>query len=179
MNDWLARWTGDPTALAGRRIDGRHGWGRALSAMLDSVEVDMMDQLMVPAGMLAEQIASLLVLAGTPPAGLPKRHPAAEARLAGLIRDQAHDPDFDAAGAAAALGLSKRSLHLLCARSGASFGARLMAQRLERAKAMLADPRQRAVPVGEIAWRCGFVDQGHFARRFRMRFGTAPSGLRG
>jgi len=178
-HDWLARWVSDPTALAGRRIDGRHGWGRALSAMLDTLEIDKVDQFALPCGALAEQVAGLLVLASTPPEDLPARRHPAEARLRELIRDHAHDPDFDAARAAASLGMSLRSLHLLCARTGQSFGTRLIAERLERARAMLVDPRNRFVAVGEIAWRCGFADQGHFARRFRARFDTSPSGLRG
>lgn len=178
-HDWLARWTSDPAALAGRRIDGGHGWGRVLSAMLDTLEITQVDHLTLSGGALAEQIVGLLVLASTPPTGEPRRVHPAEARLRDLIEDHAHDPDFDASRAAAALGVSLRSLHLLCARDGASFGTRLMAARLERARAMLIDPRNRAVPVGEIAWRCGFVDQGHFARRFRARFGMSPSGLRG
>lgn len=177
-HDWLARWTSDPAALAGRRIDGGQGWGRALSAMLASLEVDMLDRLVLPGGALAEQVASLLVLACTPQDGLPPKARPLEQRLRALIADHAHDPAFDVTQAAAALGLSRRSLHLLCARSGASFGARLMAERLDRARAMLSDARTRALPVGEIAWRCGFLDQGHFAKRFRARFGATPSALR-
>lgn len=177
-HDWLARWTSDPAALAGRRIDGAQGWGKALSAMLASLEVDMLDRLVLPGGALAEQMASLLVLACTPETGLPPRNRPMEARLRELIADHAHDPAFDVAQAAQMLGLSRRSLHMLCARSGASFGARLMAERLERARAMLGDVRTQGLPVGEIAWRCGFLDQGHFSKRFRERFGTTPSALR-
>lgn len=177
-HDWLARWTADPTALAGRRIAGDHGWGQALSAMLATLEVDMVDRLVLPGGLLAEQIASLLVLAATPPTGLPQRHRRTEARLCELIADRLHDPAFDVMKAADELGLSTRSLHMLCARTGESFGARLMAERLERARGMLADRQMDRLPIGEIAWRCGFLDQGHFAKRFRARFGTTPSALR-
>jgi AraC family transcriptional activator of tynA and feaB len=177
-HDWLARWTSDPVALAGRRIDGAHGWGRALSAVLASLEVDMLDRLVLPGGALAEQVASLLVLACTPEEGLPPRDRPQEARLRALIADHAHDPAFDVTQAAQSLGMSRRSVHMLCARAGESFGARLMRERLTRARSMLADPRTRGLPVGEIAWRCGFLDQGHFSRRFRERFGATPSALR-
>ncbi|HZV19634.1 MAG TPA: AraC family transcriptional regulator [Sphingobium sp.] len=177
-HDWLARWTPDPAALAGRRIDGAHGWGRALSATLGMLEVDMADRLVLPAGALAEQIASLLVLACTPDAGPPHRDRPIVHRLRQLIADRAHDPAFDVAGAARELGVSRRYLHLLCARSGASFGTMLMAERLDRAHRLLADRRSATLPIGEVAWRCGFTDQGHFARRFRARFGTTPTAVR-
>ncbi|MBN8829699.1 MAG: AraC family transcriptional regulator [Sphingomonadales bacterium] len=176
-HDWLARWTSEPAALAGRRIDGASGWGLALSTMLATLEVDMADRLVLPGSLVAEQIAGLLLLACAPEGEPPRARRPLEVRLRDLIADQAHDPAFDVTRAAALLGISRRSLHLLCARSGESFGRRLMAQRLERARGMLADPRVR-LPVGEIAWRCGFLDQGHFAKRFRARFGVAPSALR-
>jgi len=177
-HDWLARWTPDPAALAGRRIDGTHGWGQALSAMLATLEVDMLDRLVLPGGTLAEQIASLLVLACTPEVDTRHRCRPIEARLRELIADRAHDPALDVAQAASELGISRRSLHLLCARTGASFGQRLMIERLERARTMLADRRTASLPVGEIAWRCGFLDQGHFAKRFRARFGATPTDMR-
>lgn len=177
-HDWLARWTPDPAALAGRRIDGGRGWGRALSATLAMLEIDMADRLVLPAGALAEQVASLLVLACTPETRPPGRGRPIVQRLRQLIADRAHDPAFDVAGAARELGVSRRYLHLLCARIGASFGTLVMAERLDRAHALLADRRSVGLPVGEIAWRCGFVDQGHFARRFRARFGTTPTAVR-
>jgi len=175
-HDWLARWIGDPAALAGRRIDGASGWGLALSAMLATLEIETVDRLALPGSALAEQIAGLLVLACEPerPARLSRP---ADNRLRELIADHAHDPAFDVAQAAAALGMSRRSLHLLCARDGQSFGQRLMAERLARARAMLLDARLR-LPIGEIAWRCGFLDQGHFAKRFRAQYGMPPSALR-
>lgn len=183
-HDWLARWTADPGALAGQRIDGARGWGRALSAMLATLEVDMIDDLALPGGVLAEQIASLTVLACTSAAGARagegerRQDRALAAHLRQLVADRAHDPEFDVAAAARALGISRRSLHLLCARMGSSFGRMLMTQRLERARAMLADRRGGDVPIGEIAYRCGFLDPGHFSKRFRAHFGATPSALR-
>jgi len=177
-HDWLARWTPDPRGLAARRIDGRQGWGHALSTILGTLEVDLVERLAVPGAALAEQIASLLVLACAPQHAPLHRNRGLEVRLKELIADHAHDPGFDVAQAAQALGISRRSLHFHCARAGASFGARLMTERLERAFTMLDDPRTRTLPVGEIAWRCGFLDQGHFAKRFRARYGITPSTLR-
>jgi len=178
-HDWLARWAADPVALTGRRIDGARGWGLALSAMLAQLEVGGLDRLALPSGAVADQIASLLVLACTPPDAPSRADRRMFARLLQIIRDRAHDPDFTPDNAAAAAGISKRYLHLLFAREGGSFGRHLMAERLDRARAILADPRHASLPVGEIALRCGFLDPGHFAKRFRARFGTSPSGARG
>ena len=85
---------------------------------------------------------------------------------------------MDKAAVAAAHGLSKRYLHLLFASAGSSFGSTLLELRLGQAQAMLADRRFGRSSIGEIAWRCGFTDPSHFARRFRQRFGHAPAAWR-
>ncbi len=51
----------------------------------------------------------------------------------------------------------------------------LMALRLERAEELLADPR---MPLGKIAFECGFSDQAHFTRSFRKMRGMTPSAWR-
>nr|WP_315592433.1 AraC family transcriptional regulator [uncultured Cupriavidus sp.] len=47
----------------------------------------------------------------------------------------------------------------------------LMAQRLERARALLRDT---ALPLAEVAIACGFSDQSHFTRTFARVMGMAP-----
>lgn len=47
-------------------------------------------------------------------------------------------------------------------------------QRLERARAMLQAPHATATVTG-VALSCGFLNQGHFARDYRERFGELPS----
>lgn len=51
----------------------------------------------------------------------------------------------------------------------------MIERRLSRARALLL---RSALPVSEIAARCGFVDSSHFAARFRRRFGLAPAAFR-
>jgi AraC-like DNA-binding protein len=48
----------------------------------------------------------------------------------------------------------------------------LLALRIEHAKKLLADT---AMPVGEVATRCGFASQFHFSRVFRRFAGMPPS----
>ena len=52
------------------------------------------------------------------------------------------------------------------------------AQRLERAKAALAD-LERCEPIGMIAERLGFCDASHLTRLFQARYGMAPRDYRG
>lgn len=51
-------------------------------------------------------------------------------------------------------------------------GHAYMTLRVERAKALLA---KTEMPISEIAYQCGFVNSGHFARAFREHAGTPPS----
>lgn len=61
----------------------------------------------------------------------------------------------------------------------ASFGsapyAYVTARRLERARRLIADPRQA---LKQIALDCGFADQAHMTRVFRAHLGTTPGALR-
>jgi AraC-like DNA-binding protein len=177
-HEWLAKWSPDPTDLVARRIDGSSGWGSALSAVISQLDIDGLDEIVVPGGVVAEQIASLLVLACGQKHGETRASRRLLERAREVVRDYAHDPNLTPATAAAALGISKRYLHVIFANAGTSFGRELIAARLERAHAMLSDPGLRSVSIGEIGFRCGFLDQGHFCKRFRARFEMSPSALR-
>jgi AraC family transcriptional activator of tynA and feaB len=50
--------------------------------------------------------------------------------------------------------------------------------RLHRAQRLLRDKRFDGLGIAEIAWKCGFSEPSHFARRFRERFGATPSAYR-
>ena len=76
------------------------------------------------------------------------------------------------------LGMSVRYLHRLLEPTGRSFSEHLLATRLERATAMLRDPRFTRVKIAAIAHKSGFSDISHFNRSFRHAFGDTPFGLR-
>jgi AraC family transcriptional activator of tynA and feaB len=80
---------------------------------------------------------------------------------------------------AAAIGISVRRLQEIAAEGGVSLMDWMWDRRLDRAKAVLADPVYRATSVQVIANNLGFVDQAHFSRRFKQRFGITPSEARG
>ncbi|MGP4797585.1 helix-turn-helix domain-containing protein, partial [Psychrobacter sp. T6-3] len=51
-------------------------------------------------------------------------------------------------------------------------------RRLEAATRRLADPGCAHLPIGTLAFGCGFASQAHFSRRFKERHGMAPSAYR-
>jgi len=173
---WLDRYLPDPGALLGRPVSAREGWGAPLGSLLETM-AEGIDETPLPRPMIAEQVGTLLTLA----TGF--HEPAAESRHRGQLARQIlrrietdfADPDLSPEGLAAELGISKRYLQQLLAGSGTSFVQELTATRLDRASDVLTDPRCRALTVGEIAFRCGFLDPGYFARAFRKRFGRTPS----
>ena len=183
---WLDRYLPDPGALLGRPVSarpstssGQAGWGAPLGSLLETM-AEGIDQTPRPRPMIAEQVGTLLTLA----TGF--HEPAAESRHRGQLARQIlrrietdfADPELSPEGLAAELGISKRYLQQLLAGSGTSFVQELTATRLDRASDMLSDPRAGGLSVGEIAYRCGFLDPGYFARAFRKRFGTTPSDWR-
>lgn len=89
------------------------------------------------------------------------------------------DPEFSAARTARTLHISPRYLHELLQETGTSFTERVIELRLQRALALLADPRNRHRKVNDIAFASGFSDASYFNRRFRRRFGMSPSMARG
>jgi AraC-like DNA-binding protein len=98
-----------------------------------------------------------------------------------MIRDYVDqnlsDPELAARGAARALGMSVRSLHLALAGSGESFGQLLQRRRLERCCMKLRGP-SAAGSVADIAFDCGFNSLSSFYRAFRGLYGASPRGLR-
>jgi AraC-like DNA-binding protein len=89
------------------------------------------------------------------------------------------DPDLSAAAVARRLGVTPRYVHLLLEETGLSFTQHVLEKRLERAAALLRDPRQSERRIADIALESGFADLSHFKRSFRGRFGDTPSGIRG
>jgi AraC-like DNA-binding protein len=108
-----------------------------------------------------------------PPGGpLPWPEPAAE-----LARWLARDPPAAprVADAAAALGLSLRTLQRRLATAGVSFSELLGEVRVRTAAAWLA---RGAPTLAEIGFLCGYADQAHFTREFTRRAGMPPARYR-
>ena len=89
------------------------------------------------------------------------------------------DPAFSPRNVAAKLGLTTNYIQKLLHETGMSFTERILELRLQKARAMLADPRYQAKRIGEIAYMCGFNEISYFNRCFRRRFGESPTQHRG
>jgi transcriptional regulator GlxA family with amidase domain len=76
------------------------------------------------------------------------------------------------------LHLSPRYIQSLLQDVGLSFTERVLELRLQRAGALLADPCNDRIKVGEIASACGFNEIPYFNRCFRRRFGVSPTQYR-
>lgn len=177
--DWLRGWLPAPEDAAARLIDGHSGWGATLASALSNVTPTTVGASGLPATVVAEQIVSLLALAAPqldPSSTTHKR--ALLRRVTETLRERCHEPDLDPAAVAAALGLSRRYVHLLFASAGTTFSQELYACRLQRAQRLLCDRRFDGLAIAEIAWNCGFSEPSHFTRRFRERFGSPPSAYR-
>jgi len=87
------------------------------------------------------------------------------------------DPELCARGAAPALGMSVRSLHLALEHTGETFSQLLQRLRLEaccdRLRVAGADNS-----VADIAFACGFNSLSSFYRGFRRLRGVCPNALR-
>jgi AraC family transcriptional activator of tynA and feaB len=99
------------------------------------------------------------------------------ARIRSIILDAFADPNFGPKEIAAETGISLRYLQKLFTERGLTCTEFICSVRLDHA-ARLA--QRRALlgtnqPLSEIAYACGFRDYTHFARKFRHRFGHAPS----
>lgn len=80
---------------------------------------------------------------------------------------------------AAAAAVSVRTLQRLFRREiGASPVTYINRLRLDHGRQLLTDAALSALPVTEIAYRCGFTDGNYFTRIFKRRFGVNPRELR-
>jgi AraC family transcriptional regulator, positive regulator of tynA and feaB len=94
------------------------------------------------------------------------------------VEDNLGDPGLDPTRLAAAAGVSLRYLQSLFQERDRNIAEWIWQRRLEVAAQRLADPGYAHMPVGSLAYGCGFGNQAHFSRRFRDRFGLTPSEYR-
>jgi len=175
---WLRAWLPKPEVLVGRALHPDNGWGAALSAALAALQPTSLSELALPPGVVAEQLVSLLALAGGPIATESSRPDPLTERLLRVLRDRYHEIGLTPTAVASDLGISSRYLHYLFAKRATTFGRELAGVRLERARDLLGDRRYGDSSIGDVASRCGFAEASHFARRFRHSYGLSPTDYR-
>lgn len=176
---WLRSWIATPEEGVARVFSRESPWGNTLVAMLEALTPETTKQLIVADEVLAQQLATLLALAiGPASIGMSRTQTKLLTRIRQDMQQRAHDETLTPEKIAQLHGISKRYLHSLFAASGTTFSKELMELRLERAARQLRDPQFANTGVSEIAWRCGFADASHFARRFCERYGQAPRAYR-
>lgn len=99
------------------------------------------------------------------------------ATICANIRARLGDPSLNLATVAANSGVAPRTLQTWFHERGTSFTRYVLEQRLELAERQLSGLAGNA-SITEIAYATGFSDLSYFSRRFRRRFGIAPSDRR-
>ena len=84
------------------------------------------------------------------------------------------DPTLDAPQLPAAVGVSLRRLQELFHARGQHISDWIWQHRLEVAAERLVDPGSAHLPIGTLAFGCGFASQARFSRRFKERYGSTP-----
>ncbi|NML30518.1 AraC family transcriptional regulator [Paraburkholderia antibiotica] len=103
---------------------------------------------------------------------------AAWGRLLNALQIRLCDPELSADSLASTARMSKRYMHRLFEKHGLRYGEFLLQRRLEHARDELEDPRLASLKIGDIAYRAGFNDAGHFSRTFRKCFHVSPGVFR-
>lgn len=174
---WLQRRLPLADDCIGRRVDGQSGWGRTLSSALWNIEPAEISTSQQPPAGVAEQVAGLLTLA-LEPQRTATRSDTLLARIHDVLRHRFEDPALGPGDVAAAVGISKRYLHQLCASSGATFNQHLFALRIDHACRLLGSASYSALTITDVAFACGFSDASYFSRVFRQRCNVTPSDYR-
>jgi AraC-like DNA-binding protein len=127
---------------------------------------------------LMDLVALLVLRRDRPPKGDGAARAAWRERALRHIRANLADPGLNPAAVAASCGISLSYLNQVFRAAGTGVEEAIFAERLERCRALLTDPRHAHRSLTMIAYATGFSHPSHFSRAFRKRFGVAPSELR-
>lgn len=165
--------------LAARKIDGGSHWGMTLAAYLRALDSDFDKTPDASPSAMIDQILLLLELALG--GQLPARSTHQEAllrRTRSIMLELCHEEDLTPAMVAQIVGISKGHMNRLFARVGTTFCTELDTIRIHRACDLLEARTKRYLSINEIGIRCGLPNPPHFARKFRLLKGVAPSKYR-
>jgi AraC family transcriptional activator of tynA and feaB len=179
---FVRKWLPNPAWLIGRAISRDSQWGRVLASYVAQLSPQFVVQAPLPQSMLIDQVGALLALTAAELSGGRATSPPVERSLRDKICDHIKqrclETSLQAADIAAALNISKRTLHRALAACGDTFGALLIQARVELASRMLQSPLFDRVTTAEIGRRAGFSDASHFTKVMRLRTGQRPLQMR-
>jgi AraC-like DNA-binding protein len=175
---WVESWLPHSESQLARRIDGRSGWGQALSAFVRQLQPELSVKPPLPAPLIVDQLGALLALATAQSPGVEPEARGLRERVLAEIAERHAEPGLTAREIAQALGTSERSLHRSLSGSGITFARSLMQQRMAAAHRLLSDARFDRLTVAEIGRRVGLLDASHFVRQCRQWLGATPGALR-
>ena len=96
-------------------------------------------------------------------------------RAQAFIREHLRDPDLSIDQISAALGCSKRYLHMLFSEKGMTVSDYIWHARLQHCREELETKGGKTIT--DVAFSWGFSSSSHFSRVFRKYFGIAPSSI--
>ena len=96
-------------------------------------------------------------------------------RAEAFIREHLRDPDLCIDQISAALGCTKRYLHMLFSDKGMTVSDRIWQARLQHCRHELET--QAGKTITDVAFSWGFSSSSHFSRVFRKYFGFVPSSI--
>lgn len=96
-------------------------------------------------------------------------------RAQGFIREHLRDPDLSIDRISAALGCTKRYLHMLFSDRGMTVSDYIWQTRLQHCRQELE--AQAGKTITDVAFSWGFSSSSHFSRVFRKYFGVVPSSI--
>ncbi len=173
-----------PLALKLGVFDSARGLGHVLSRLLIATAEALPD---LTADQLRPVDLSLteFLIANLAAEGSPAAKGGAEAaranhfhRVCQTIETLLSNPDLDLEAAAAADGVSPRTLQKLFASAGQTFSTYLRRRRLERCRLDLSSPVSASLSISEICFRWGFNGSAHFSRAFKDQYGVSPRDYR-
>jgi AraC-like DNA-binding protein len=160
----------EPLAMLRRYVDG----------LLDSFGLEQAETLNLAVAHVHEIVSYILGAARAGAQAEKVRGPAA-ARLHAIkadIVEHVCSRELTIVSIAGRHQVTPRYVRKLFEGEGVTFSEFVLAQRLARARRMLADVRRDAETISAIAFACGFGDLSYFNRVFRRQYGATPTTVR-
>jgi AraC-like DNA-binding protein len=96
-------------------------------------------------------------------------------RAQAYIREHLRDPDLSIDRISAALGCTKRYLHMLFSERGMTVSDYIWSARLQHCRQELETHAGKTIT--DVAFSWGFSSSSHFSRVFRKCYGVVPSAI--